>query len=501
MCTCRYRRPVGILDDIALVTSSGYHLCFSWGDFMRFAKCRATGLLCLLCMANTIAAAPGGNIPPLVAATAQKLAEHALQDNIAYEIVESLTTEVGPRLAGTEAEDRARQWAVAKLQALGFDNVHIEPFQVPLWLRGIERAEIITPFPQPLTITALGGSASTGPNGIEADVVSFETLAELERAGEDQVRGKIVFVDEAMSRSRDGSGYLEAVAKRRQTAFTAQRLGARAALIRSVGTSNHRFAHTGQMRRIDYREQSGVPAAALSAPDADQLRRVLARGKPVTLKLVITPQLLPASESGNVIAEIPGSSAPHEIVLVAAHLDSWDLGTGAIDDGAGVGIVVGAARLLMDHLAHAPRRTIRIVLFGAEEVGLVGAEAYAKQHASELANHVMATESDFGAGDIWRFDSGVREERLPLIAAIGELLLPLAIEPGGNAASGGPDIKYLREAGVPVVGLKQNGWDYFDLHHTLDDTLDKIAPDALNQNVAAYAVFMYLAAELEADFR
>ena len=468
---------------------------------MRFTRYCAIGLLCLLNMANTIAAAPGDNIPTGVATTAQNLAEHALQDNIAYDIVESLTTEVGPRLAGTEAEGRARQWAVAKLQALGFDNVHVEPFQVPLWLRGIERAEIVTPFPQPLTITALGGSASTGPSGIEADVVSFDTLAALEQARKEQVQGKIVFVDESMSRSRDGSGYLQALGKRRQTAFTAQRLGARAALIRSVGTSNHRFAHTGQMRRIDYQEQSGVPAAALSAPDADQLRRALARGKPVTLKLVITPQLLPPSASGNVIAEIPGSAAPHEIVLVAAHLDSWDQGTGAIDDGAGVGIVVGAAKLVMDHLAHAPRRTIRVVLFGAEEVGLVGAQAYAKRHLSELSNHVIATESDFGAGDIWRFDSGVAEEKLPLIAAIGEQLLSLAIEPGENTATGGPDIKYLREAGVPVVGLKQDGWDYFDLHHTPDDTLDKIAPDALNQNVAAYAVFLYLAAELEADFR
>jgi carboxypeptidase Q len=173
------------------------------------------GLLCLLNAANTIAAPPGDNIPSGVATTAQKLAEHALQDNIAYGIVESLTTEVGPRLAGTEAEGRARQWVVTKLQALGFDNVHVEPFQVPLWLRGIERAEIISPFPQPLTITALGGSTSTGPNGIEADVVSFDTLAALEQARKEQVQGKIVFVDESMSRSRDGSGYSKAVAKRR----------------------------------------------------------------------------------------------------------------------------------------------------------------------------------------------------------------------------------------------------------------------------------------------
>jgi Zn-dependent M28 family amino/carboxypeptidase len=192
---------------------------------------------------------------------------------------------------------------------------------------------------------------------------------------------------------------------------------------------------------------------------------------------------------------------PDEIVLVGAHLDSWDLGTGAIDDGAGVGIVIGAAKLLLDVLPQAPRRTIRIVLFGSEEVGLVGAQAYAEQHAGELHNHVIATESDFGAGVIWRFDTGVADDKVPIAEAIGELLLPLDIEPGSNTATGGPDMKYLREAGVPVVGLKQNGWDYFDLHHTPDDTLDKIAPDILNQNIAAYAAFLYLAAETEADFR
>jgi carboxypeptidase Q len=440
-------------------------------------------------------------VTPAMAATAQKLMQQARVANAGYEIVESLTTEVGPRPAGTAAESRARQWAVARLNELGFHNVRVEPFKVPLWLRGIERAEIISPFPQPLTITALGGSARTGPEGVEGEVASFESLAALEEAAAGSLQGKIAFVDEVMARSRDGSGYRVAVEKRRKTAFTAQRLGASAALIRSVGTSSHRFAHTGQMRRIDYKGQPGVPMAALTAPDADQLRRTLSRGEPVMVKLVITPQLLPPSESGNVIAEIPGSAAPDEIVLVGAHLDSWDLGTGAIDDGAGVGIVIGAARLLLDVLPHAPRRTIRIVLFGSEEVGLVGAQAYAERHADELHNHIIATESDFGVGDIWRFDTGVADDKVPLAVAIGELLLPLGIEPGTNTASGGPDMKYLREAGVPVVGLKQNGWDYFDLHHTPDDTLDKIAPDALNQNIAAYAAFLYLAAEIEADFR
>ncbi|RLA48620.1 MAG: hypothetical protein DRR04_04215 [Gammaproteobacteria bacterium] len=343
---------------------------------------------------NAVAGIPPDAVTPAMVATARKLTQQAGLHNTGYAIVESLTTEVGPRLAGTEAEGRARQWALSKFRELGFHNVRVEPFMVPLWLRGIERAEITSPFPQPLTITALG-----------------------------------------------------------------------------------------------------------AAPGADQLGRTLSRGEPVIVKLVITPQLLPATESGNVIAEIPGSAAPEEIVLVGAHLDSWDLGTGAIDDGAGIGIVIGATKLLLDFLPNGPRRTIRIVLFGSEEVGLVGAQAYAEQHAGELQNHVIATESDFGAGNIWRFDTGVADDKVPLAGAIGELLRPLGIEPGTNTATGGPDIKYLREAGVPVVGLKQNGWDYFDLHRTPDDTQDKIASDALDQKIAAYAVLLYLAAEIEADFR
>jgi hypothetical protein len=247
--------------------------------------------------------------------------------------------------------------------------------------------------------------------------------------------------------------------------------------------------------------RTAVPAAALAAADADQLGRALKLAPAVTVHIILTPQTLPVGESGNVIAEITGRDAPAEIVLVGAHLDSWDLGTGAVDDGAGVGIVIGAASLLLEQLPRAPRRTIRVVLFGAEEVGLVGAEAYAQQHVGELARHVIATESDFGAGDIWRFDTGVAEDKVSLAQALGAALRPLGVGPGSNSAQGGPDMFYLKQAGVPVVGLKQNGWDYFDLHHTADDTLDKIAPAALNQNIAAYAAFLFLAADSEMYFR
>jgi len=456
-----------------------------------------TGLLC----SQGVAASEPPAVTPDRALRAGELMQQAMDDNEAYAIVHSLTTEVGPRLAGTEAEARARTWAVNKLRALGFANVRVEPFDVPLWRRGIERAEILSPFPQPLVVTALGGSVATPPEGVRGEIAAFSSLEALQAVPENSLRGRIVFIDEVMARTRDGAGYGVAVSKRRYAAYSAERAGAAAVLIRSVGTNSHRFAHTGQMRRITQPGETGVPAAALSAPDADQLQRALALGEPVSVQLVLTPQTLPPTESGNVIAEIVGRETPGEIVLVGAHLDSWDLGTGAVDDAAGVGIVVGAAKLLLDHLEQPPRRTIRIVLFGAEEVGLVGARAYAVEHAVTLEQHIVAAESDFGAGDIWRFDTRVAEEQLPAVAAIQEVLAGLDIAAGNNATTGGPDMKYLLEAGVPVIELVQEGSDYFDLHHTANDTLDKIAPDALDQNVAAYAALLYLVADGPVHFR
>lgn len=460
-------------------------------------------LACTLVGAGFVAAAEPP-VTPEMAQTARMLMAKAQENNDAYRLVESLTTEVGPRLAGTRAEARARDWAVRALKDLGFDWVGVESFDMPLWVRGVERAEILSPYPQPLTVTTLGGSVSTGPDGVEGPVVRFGSLAELADQPAGSLAGAILFIDEAMARTRDGSGYGRAVGMRREAAYRGEELGAVGVLIRSLGTSSHRFAHTGQMRRQGVEGPAGVPAAALSVPDADQLNRALARGEEVRVRMVLTPETHPPSLSGNVVAELTGREVPEEIVLIGAHLDSWDLGTGAIDDGAGVGIVVAAAAQLIEHLPMRPRRTIRIVLFGAEEVGLLGAKAYSRRHAndvSKIEQHIVATESDFGAGDIWRFDTGVGEGGRAAMLAIGDVLGELGIARGLNTARGGPDITFLRQAGVPVVGLYQDGNDYFDVHHTPDDTLDKIAPDALDQNVAAYAAFMFLAAETPAYFR
>jgi Zn-dependent M28 family amino/carboxypeptidase len=454
----------------------------------------------LLAAAASLSIAHAQAIPEDVLQTADELMREALSDETGYKVTESLTTEVGPRLGGSEAEARARAWAEAKLTELGFANVRTETFDMPYWERVREELVITDPFPQPLEITALGNSVGTGRRGVTAEVVRFETLDDLIEAPMDQsLQGKIVFVDEGMTRTQDGSGYGVAVRKRSGAANEGAKRGAVAALIRSVGTDQHRFPHTGMMRYDD--EVTAIPTAALSFSDAEQLARAMERG-PVTVKLDMAVRTRKTVESGNVIAEIPGET--DEVVVIGGHLDSWDLGTGAVDDGAGIGITTGAAKLILDHVnetGEKPLRTIRLVYWGAEEVGLVGARAYANAYRDSLDKHAVAAESDFGAGRIYQLDTRFGEGREEAARQMARVLRPIGIAPGNNMASGGPDVSPLRAAGVPVVTLKQNGWDYFDLHHTADDTLDKIDPEALAQNVAAYAAFTWMAANAPEGFR
>lgn len=452
----------------------------------------AIGAFCIA----TAAHAQPPLITPKLERQAQTLMEKGLASSVGYETIEALTTEIGPRLAGSDAEARARDWAVGYLKGLGFKNVRVEPFDVPYWSRRAESAEITAPFPQPLVITALGNTVPTPTDGIEAEIVRFKTLTDLERAPLDNsLEGKIVFVDEGMTRTQDGSGYGVAVRKRSGAANEASKRGAVGALIRSVGTDSHRNPHTGVMRYAD--DVKPVPIAALAAPDADQLARALRRG-PVTVRMKIEVEVAKTAPSGNVIAEIPGKT--DEIVLIGGHLDSWDLGTGAIDDAAGVGITTGAAKLILDS-RRKPNRTIRLVLFGSEEIGLLGGFAYAEAHKDELAKHVMASESDFGAGQIYQIETAIGETRQAAGDEIARVLEPLGIARGGNDGEGGPDIIPLHLAGVPATSLLQNGWDYFDLHHTPDDTLDKIDPADIAQNVAAYAAFTWLVANMPEPFR
>lgn len=425
-----------------------------------------------------------------------RLIDKALEDGLAWELLESLTTEVGPRLAGSEAEARAREWGVEKLKDLGFKNVRIETYEMPYWERVREEAEIVSPFPQKLAVTALGRSSATPEGGLTAEVVRFRTMAELEAAPETGLEGKIVFVDEPMARTQDGSGYGTAVRKRSMAAVEAGKRGAVASLIRSAGTDFHRNPHTGGGLRGE--GATVVPAGALSNPDADQLARAIERADgPVTVRLDIQVRTEDSVTSGNVIGEIPGES--DELIVIGGHLDSWDLGTGAIDDGAGIAITTAAAKLVGD-LRGKPKRTIRVVMWGAEEVGLYGARAYAEQHKDDLDRHILAAESDFGAGRIYRFDSGFGEEAVAKAKPMQAALHRLAIASGPNAGTGGPDVGPIRNLGVPVFTLRQDGTDYFDLHHTPDDTLDKVDPADIQQNVAAWAAVIYMASEMDGDF-
>jgi Zn-dependent M28 family amino/carboxypeptidase len=426
-----------------------------------------------------------------------RLIDTALKDNLAWDILESLTTEVGPRLGGSPAEARAREWGAAKLKSLGFKNVRIETYRMPYWARVSERAEIVLPFPQPLMVTALGRSKATPEGGVTGEVVRFSTLLDLQTAPETGLEGKIVFVDEPMARTQDGSGYGTAVAKRSQAAVEAGKRGAVASLIRSAGTDSHRNPHAGG--GLSGPGETAIPAAALSNPDADQLARALKRAKgPVIVKLDLQVETRDSVESGNVVGEIPGQT--DELIVIGGHLDSWDLGTGAIDDASGIAITMAAAKLV-DNLKGKPKRTIRVVMWGAEEVGIYGGKAYAEAHKDDLDRHVIAAESDFGAGPVYRFDTGIGESALPKAKVMEGALRRLAIIPGRNMSGGGADISAIRAAGVPVVSLAQDGSNYFDLHHTPDDTLDKVNPEDLRQNVAAWAAFIFMASEMEGGFR
>jgi len=420
---------------------------------------------------------------------AAQLRDAALKDDLAYEITEGLTTEVGPRLAGTEAEARARAWAVKKLNALGFKNVRVEPFRMPVWVRGEETAEIVAPFPQKLYLTALGNSGATAAAGMTAEVVYFPTLAALQAAPDGSLRGKIAFVSHAMMPTQDGSSYGYFGAARRSGPAIASRKGAAAMLIRSIGTDYHRNPHAGGTNFPD--GVKPIPAAALSIPDAEQLERVLKRGSPVRIKLTLTPRQTGMKESGNVIAEVPGSDPAAGIVLIGGHLDSWDLGTGAIDDATGVAITTAAAKRIMD--AGTPRRTIRVVWFGAEEVGVFGGRAYGEAHATD--NHVAAAESDFGADRIWRFEINLPEGAKAVGDRLAAALAPLGISRGTSKAGDGADVGPIMARGVAAIDLNQSGLDYFNLHHTPDDTLDKVDPAKLRQNVAAWTTMLAIVAD------
>ena len=411
-------------------------------------------------------------------------ADAALEsDTIAWDFVEGITTEVGPRQAGTEAEKRGRDWAVQWLRANGFRNVADEPFRMETWVPGDNAtARVTAPYAQDLMIVPLGNSASTGEAGIEAEVVYFPSYADLAAAPAGSLKGKIAFISHDMRPTQDGSGYGFAGPARWTGAGLAASKGAVATVIRSIGTETERTPHTGGTSFPE--GVAPTPAGALSNPDADNLERMFARAgdTPIRMKLVLTPRSLGETTSGNVVGEVVGRDPSLPPVLLACHLDSWWNGTGAFDDGAGCGIAAAAA--LNVAKAGQPLRTIRVLFAGAEETGLWGSKAYSEAHIDEPM--AVGIESDFGADRIWRIDTNFAASDPELARELAQAVARFGVAPSREIATGGADLNIVRDQGGALVDLQQDGTRYFDLHHTNNDTLDKIDPAQLRQNVAVW---------------
>ncbi|WP_293752207.1 M20/M25/M40 family metallo-hydrolase [uncultured Paraglaciecola sp.] len=434
---------------------------------------------------------------------AASLRDKAFQDDSAYEILKSLTTEVGARHPGTPGEKAGVEWGIKKFKALGFDKVYTEDVNMNGWIRGVETAEILFPSYQKMIVTALGRSKSTPEGGLEANILHFKSYADLEKVADGSLKGKIAFISNRMERLKNGGGYGPANIARSKGHELAAKKGAEALLIRSIGTDDHRNPHTGATSvAMGY---TAVPAVALSNPDADQLVRLIGYGHSPKIRLNIQTKDLGAIVTKNVIGEITGRELPKEVVVIGGHLDSWDLGTGAVDDGAGVAIGMATAAFIKNNTDTRPRRTIRVILWGAEELGLIGARAYAKarQEDGTIANHVIGSESDFGAGPIYGLQSSnnVSPNALHVVDTMAGIMGKLGVTRRSGNTSGGPDMIPLSALGVPALNMMQDGTDYFDLHHTPDDTFDKVNPEHMRQNLAVWSVFTFIAAEWPGSFK
>jgi hypothetical protein len=419
----------------------------------------------------------------------------ALESNSAWETLSYLTDEIGPRLSGSSNAALAVKYTTERFRSWGIDVVN-EKVTVPHWVRGEERAELISHHDQKIVLTALGGSVASPAKGITADVVEVSSYDELKQIGE-KVKGKIVFYNNPMDMELVRSGrafeaYRNAVQFRGTGASRAAEYGAVAAVIRSVASASLRTPHTGAMR-YDAKLPK-IPAAAMTVEDALLVHRLIARGDRVRMHLVLTPRVLPDVESANVIAEIRGREHPEEIVVIGGHLDSWDLGTGAIDDGSGVAMVMETLHLLKE-LGIQPRRTIRCVLFMNEENGLNGGRAYAAAHKAELPKHVAAIESDAGAAAPTGFTTTLQGDALASLESRAGFLARLKANRFETAKETGADTSFLVEAGVPGFSLVPEPLHYFDFHHTPADTLDKIDPKELAADVAAVASLAFDLAE------
>ncbi len=445
-------------------------------------------------------AADQANFPPQLLDELSAIKTAALADDYAYRQLAHLTENIGPRATGSLQAKAAVDYVAAELRQLGLD-VQLEEVKVPHWVRGAETAELTEYLgqapgtTQKVVLTALGGSASTPSEGITADVVVVNNFDELKALGRDKVSGKIILFNERFDKRKAAAGmsfaaYGEAVRYRAAGPRAAAELGAVAALVRSVGNADFRLPHTG------FSVPAGIPAGAVTAEDADLITHLSAEAK-VRMRLTLTPQKLPDATSYNVIADVKGSVHPEQIVIVSGHLDSWELGTGAIDDGAGVVVAMEAAEIVQKLHLH-PKRTLRVIAWMDEENGGSGSQRYTKDHSTDFMNHVAAIESDSGAAHPLGFEVKMTPHAAELLRPVQEILQSFGANVvEASAFAPGADISDMSEAGVPTLGLRQDGSTYFNYHHTAADTLDKVVPAELRENAAAMAVMGYALASMK----
>ena len=462
----------------------------------------------LRCEAQSATPTPSPTATPAVfseqtLADLKRLQQAALSSDYAYRQVAHLADNIGPRLSGSTQAAKAVDYVASELKAIGCD-VQLEKVMVPHWVRGEETATLVQ-WPgqventtHKIVLTALGASVATSSEGMTAEVVAVKNFDELKAMSRDKIAGKIVlfnypFDKRIAAEGRGGEAYGEAVVYRSDGPSAAARQGAVACLIRSVGGADYRIPHTGQTKYAD--DAPKIPAGAVTAEDADLIVD-LARPGPVKMKLVMTPQTLPNMESANVIGDIKGSEHPEQVVIVSGHLDSWDLATGAIDDGAGVAVSMEAANLIQKlHLK--PKRTIRVIAWMNEENGLAGSKQYAKDHEKDWANHFAAMETDGGAGHPIGLNIKAKPEVKAMLKPIGAILQESGAGMLSLAEYAGADIEPMEKANVPSFAPIQDSRFYFDYHHTAADTLDKIVPKELAENSAVVAVFAYAMANSE----
>jgi len=470
-----------------------------------FASCLT---LSTISAQNTPTASPSPSPTPIQFSTqtladAKRIEQAALSSDYAYRQVAHLSNNIGPRLSGSAQAAKAVDYVAGELKAIGCE-VHLEKVMVPHWVRGEETASIVQ-YPgqaqnttQKVVVTALGGSTATPPDGITAEIIAVRDFDELQALPPDQIKGKILVFNHAFDKQmaaqgHGGEAYGVAVTYRSEAPTAGARLGAIATLIKSVGGADYRIPHTGQTHYADGVPK--IPAGAVSAEDADLISYLTAQG-PLRMHLVLTPQTLPDVESANVIGDIKGSEHPEQIVIVSGHLDSWDLGTGAIDDGAGVAVAMETAHLIQQlHLR--PKRTVRVIAWMNEENGTEGSKQYERDHANEFTNHFAVNETDSGAGHPIGLNLKGKPELRAIFAPIVKLVQDIGVGALNLSDHIGADTEPIEKAGVPGFSAMQDSRFYFNYHHTAADTLDKIVPRELQENAAVVGVTAYALANAE----